>query len=154
MAQLIKLQDYVSRYEQNIILYPSRFVRLKKQKWQGLKKAFEIKDKNLFYPENPIDEEWIMEKPSFLDRVKKTIWQRSKLEEKELENVSEKEKMTEEDELNFDYDSEKYSHPKNLEELKQQFLNQLFEFQLKWASSTLTEMSKVKKTLAEFYLML
>jgi len=147
LAQLIKLQDYVSRYEQNIVLYPSRFVRLKKQKWQGLKKAFETKDKNLFYPVNPIDEDWIMEKPSFLDRVKKTIWHRRQLEEVELENVSEKKIILDEDELNFDYDAKKYSHPKNLEELKQQYLNQLFEFQLKWASSTLTEMSKVKKTL-------
>ena len=30
MGQLIKLQDYVSRYEQNIFHYPSRFVLLKK----------------------------------------------------------------------------------------------------------------------------
>lgn len=29
MGQLIKLQDYVSRYQQDIFVYPSRFVRLK-----------------------------------------------------------------------------------------------------------------------------
>ena len=33
MGQLIKLQNYTSRYEQNIFHYPSRFVMLKKQQW-------------------------------------------------------------------------------------------------------------------------
>lgn len=146
MAQLIKLQDYVSRYEQNIVLYPSRFVRLKKQKWLGLKRAFETKDRSLFYPESPIEEDWIVDKPSFLIRFKKSIWQQNNFEEVELENESEILK-TEEDDLSFEYDAKQYSRPQTVEELKQQFLNQLFEFQLKWASSTLTEKSNVKKTL-------
>ncbi|WP_141433769.1 NERD domain-containing protein [Bacillus sp. 03113] len=33
MAQIIKLMDYVSRYEHNILLYPSRFIRSKKKRW-------------------------------------------------------------------------------------------------------------------------
>lgn len=147
LAQLIKLQDYVSRYEQNIVLYPSRFARLKKQQWIGLKKAFETKDRSLFYMENEREEDWMIERPSFLERVKKTILNRNKMEEAELTNEKEREEKEEVEELNFDYDAKKYSHPKTLDELKQQFLNQLFEFQLKWASSTLTEISKVTKTL-------
>lgn len=147
MAQLIKLQDYVSRYEQNIVLYPSRFVRLKKQKWIGLKKAFETKDRSLFYTEDVIEEDWIMDKPSFFERIKNSIWNRNKFEEIDVENVSEKVVLAEEDDLSFEYDAKQYSHPQTVDQLKQQFLNQLFEFQLKWASSTLTEMSKVKKAL-------
>lgn len=148
MAQLIKLQDYVSRYEQNIVLYPSRFVRLKKQQWTGLKRAFDTKDRSLFYIENPIEDNWLMEKPTLLERVKKTILNRNKLEETEVAKINDSQKKEEdEEELDFDYDAKKYKHPQSIDELKQQFLNQLFEFQLKWASSTLTEMSEVKKTL-------
>ena len=40
MAQLIKLQDYVSRYEQDIYRYPSQFMRLKKQQWDKIKAAY------------------------------------------------------------------------------------------------------------------
>ncbi len=40
MAQLIKLQDYVSRYEQDIYRYPSQFIKLKKQQWDKLKAAY------------------------------------------------------------------------------------------------------------------
>ena len=41
MAQLIKLQDYVSRYESDLSRYPSQFVRIKKQQWEKLKSAWE-----------------------------------------------------------------------------------------------------------------
>lgn len=37
MAQLIKLQDYISRYEQNLTRYCNQFVRLKQQRWQDKK---------------------------------------------------------------------------------------------------------------------
>jgi hypothetical protein len=37
MAQLIKLLDYVSRYETDLYRYPSQFVRLKKQQWEKMK---------------------------------------------------------------------------------------------------------------------
>ena len=40
MAQLIKLQDYVSRYEQDIYRYPSQFIKLKNQQWDKLKAAY------------------------------------------------------------------------------------------------------------------
>ena len=40
MAQLIKLQDYVSRYEQDIYRYPSQFIKLKKQQWDKIKAAY------------------------------------------------------------------------------------------------------------------
>lgn len=36
MAQLIKLQDYVSRYEKDLSEYSSKFVRLKKRRWEAI----------------------------------------------------------------------------------------------------------------------
>ena len=42
MAQLLKLQDYVSRYESDLSRYPSQYVRLKKQQWEKLKVTWEL----------------------------------------------------------------------------------------------------------------
>ncbi|HET7658609.1 MAG TPA: NERD domain-containing protein, partial [Bacillales bacterium] len=36
MAQLIKLENYVSRYELDIYRYPGQFIRIKKQRWEKL----------------------------------------------------------------------------------------------------------------------
>lgn len=36
MAQLIKLENYVSRYETDIYRYPGQFLRIKKQRWEKL----------------------------------------------------------------------------------------------------------------------
>ena len=49
MGQLIKLQDYVSRYEQNIFHYPSRFVLLKKQQWEKLRNLWENPNEMTFF---------------------------------------------------------------------------------------------------------
>ncbi|THE14805.1 NERD domain-containing protein [Bacillus timonensis] len=78
MGQLIKLQDYISRYEVDMFRYPGQFIRLKKQQWG------KTKDKGT----------------------------------------------------------------DALDERKQQFLDHIFEFQLKWASSTIREKSYVDR---EFY---
>lgn len=146
MAQLVKLKDYVSRYEQNIIVYPSRFVRLKKQKWEGVKKLYQ--SNQLI---NPIEtdfyeEEWEEEKPSFMTKIKGIIKKKKKeVTAEESEIKLNQPVVIEEDALAFEYTPNQYREPKSLEDLKQQFLNQLFKFQLKWASSTLTEKSIVKK---------
>lgn len=44
MAQLIKLQDYVSRYEQELTKYSNQYVRLKQQRWQEKKEKSGITD--------------------------------------------------------------------------------------------------------------
>lgn len=41
MAQLVKLQDYISRYQINLKRYPSQFVRLKQIQWERMKKEWE-----------------------------------------------------------------------------------------------------------------
>ncbi|WP_010678469.1 hypothetical protein [Bacillus timonensis] len=70
MGQLIKLQDYISRYEVDMFRYPGQFIRVKRQQWE------------------------------------KTVLE------------------------------------------KQQFLDHIFEFQMKWASSTVRDKSYIDK---EFY---
>ncbi|GKU84833.1 nuclease-related domain-containing protein [Niallia sp. NCCP-28] len=146
MAQLVKLKDYVSRYEQNIIVYPSRFVRLKKQKWEGVKKLYQTNQ--LIKPRETdfYEEEWEEEKSSFISKIKGII-KKTKKEElaEQLEIKKDEPVATEEDALAFDYIPDQYRDLKSLDDLKLQFLNQLFKFQLKWASSTLTEKSTVKK---------
>ena len=37
MAQLVKLQDYISRYQIDLARYPTQFVRLKKNQWDRVK---------------------------------------------------------------------------------------------------------------------
>ncbi|MGM8215665.1 NERD domain-containing protein [Bacillaceae bacterium W0354] len=89
MAQLVKLQDYISRYEVDVFKYPSQFIRLKKDQYYKLLN------------------EWKLE-----------------LEEEQYHA----------------------SIPATELELKQKFLNRIFPFQLKWASSTLSEVSFLDKT--------
>lgn len=153
MGQLIKLQDYVSRYEQNIYLYPSRYVRLKKQHWGKLKVAWEHNDDSLFAeqflpPQETYD--WLEEdKQPLIDKLKGFL-KRSKKEIEEVEvNKSELEKSADEEnaeEINLDFQTTFSYRPDNQAELKQQFLDQILRFQMKWASSTLTEKSFVDKS--------
>lgn len=145
MAQLIKLQDYVSRYQQNILLYPSRFVRLKKQKWEGVKRAFETNKLLSIYTE-ATDKEDTAERETFLIKIKGLINRKPKEEETVFFSNETEMTVLQERELSFDYKTNGWNQPYNIEELKLQFLNQLFEFQMKWASSTLTEKSLVKKS--------
>ncbi|KAB2338882.1 NERD domain-containing protein [Cytobacillus depressus] len=151
MGQLIKLQDYVSRYEQDIYLYPSRYVRLKKQQWNKLKTAWEDKDFASFQAPQLI----VQEAPDWLDDGKqplmhrlKGLWKfgRNEKEEEELFELEEEnaakddpEEESSEFQANFSY------RPDTEEELKHQFLDQIFRFQMKWASSTLTEKSFTDK---------
>jgi len=145
LAQLIKLKDYISRYQQNILLYPSRYVRLKKQKWEGVKEAFETKDMQIFYEDTEILDDFSGEKESIFLKIKGMMNKKPKEEETLLFPEAIQEEDKEEQIFSFDYKANAYNEPQSEEQLKLQFLNQLFRFQLKWASSTLTEKSTVKK---------
>ena len=148
LAQLIKLKDYISRYQQNILLYPSRFVRLKKQKWEGVKSAFDSKDMQIFYENPDLTEYMPEEKESIFLKIRGMMNRKTKDEESLLlfpDIVKEEEEDKEEQLFSFNYKANEYNEPQSLEQLKLQFLNQLFQFQMKWASSTLTEKSTVKK---------
>lgn len=39
MAQIIKIHDYISRYELDPYHYMNQFIRLKKERWKSLLKA-------------------------------------------------------------------------------------------------------------------
>ncbi|GEL77210.1 NERD domain-containing protein [Tenuibacillus multivorans] len=115
MAQLIKLQDYISRYEQDMFRYPSQFIRMKKDSFHRLREQWES-EKEMPILSEPEQEE------------KQSLFQKIFNRKKEF-NVWEEEEHRE------------LPLPVDEHELKQLFLNQVFSFQLKWASSTLQEVS-------------
>ncbi|SFB17983.1 hypothetical protein SAMN04488577_1434 [Bacillus sp. cl95] len=144
MGQLIKLQDFISRYEQNIFSYPGRFVRLKVQQWERTKENWEtegIDASNLSISptSSPIEEE--KQKQPLLGKIMGMLG-RNQNEEVELPPVVvETGAEGDPDESSLQFSANILTKPSNLDELKLQFLEQLFKFQMKWASSTLSEKS-------------
>lgn len=121
LAQLIKLQDYISRYQTNIYQYPSQYMRLKKENWTKMNHLF--KQGRL--------EESIEEEEETVE-VGTPKWKQ--LFRKTAETEASKKNMKKE-----------VSIPKTTYELKKYFLNGLFPFQIKWASTTLKEKSFVNR---------
>ncbi|CQR48178.1 hypothetical protein BN1058_02527 [Paraliobacillus sp. PM-2] len=117
MAQLIKLENYISRYEKDPFHYPGQFIRLKQENWKKLIETWELQKEQSLSDEITYEKE---ETHTPLSKWKK-FFQR-KEEVLESENVS------------FDL-------PKTKEDLKYYFLDTLLPFQLKWASTTMNEMS-------------
>lgn len=142
MGQLIKLQDYISRYEQDIFSYPSRFVRLKRQQWERTKINWEnegLDTSNLYFPQSVLNEE--AEQDHDRTHLLKKLTDLFKPHQKELfdDNSQENSLLTKEDPMEF---AASFTFkPDTIEDLKQQFLDQLYRFQLKWASSTILEKS-------------
>jgi len=141
MAQLVKLLDYVSRYEQDLSRYPSQYIRLKRYQWERMKTQWEsgadlsewqqgIQD-NLVEPD---EEKW------FSPLFRLFGQRRTELSEIEPDNY-EVENRDEED--NFGFNLNLIHNPSSLEQLRKMYLDQLFHFQIKWASSTLMDKSKV-----------
>jgi hypothetical protein len=138
MAQLIKLQDYVSRYAQDIYLYPSRYVRLKKKQWEGIKARWENG------PEEPVgnlidSQQEEQSNTTILHKLKKMVRQPEPVREVAAQDLEDQ------DDVMVDGTLNSISNLKTIEELKQHFLDGLLPFQLKWASSTLTERSFIAK---------
>ena len=143
MGQLVKLYDYISRYETDCFHYPSSFIRLKKKQWEQLRSLWEegqwpvgmdetldaIQDQNL-------------EKEKFWTRIKKFRF-RKKEEEDDCSSGNANIAGDEFSLLFQDFRKRDSLVPKDLEELKIHFLDELFQVQLLWASSTLTHRSYV-----------
>lgn len=143
MAQLVKLQDYVSRYQIDLKRYPTQFVRLKKQQWERTKEEWE---------RGSFDSDWIEKEEEVIEEnEKKSIfsilfpkhkketteeldWQDDELREEDL---------IPEESTTLHFEPKLVYKPQTKEELKRMYLDQLFHFQLKWASSTLREKSYV-----------
>ncbi|WP_144510889.1 nuclease-related domain-containing protein [Bacillus sp. FJAT-22090] len=142
MAQLVKLQDYVSRYEKDLKRYPTQFVRLKKQQWERTKEEFEKGAFNATWSET--EEE--IEEPEKKSLFSK-LFNRNKEEDtdEEIWGNSEMDEMDSipEEPTTFFFEPKIVYQPKTMEDLKRMYLDQLFHFQLKWASSTLREKSYV-----------
>lgn len=127
MAQLIKLSDYVSRYEIDIYRYPSRYVRLKKERWQRLKQDWEARKKRGKMPfwHSPTRFEVSQMKQKF------NSWRRSIT------------RHADEDMAGLSFEEQR---DKTFDDLKRAFKDELFRFQINWASSTISEVSRVKKS--------
>lgn len=138
MGQLIKLQDYISRYETDVYRYASEFIRLKKKQWEQTKEQWESNKSNDAIPQLDETWEWLVEKPSLFDKVKKWFKRSSPQEE------------TTEGQINRLIDEEEglpmiITEAKDIDELKILFLENMFQLQLKWASSTIWYESAVDK---------
>ncbi|MFC2948695.1 NERD domain-containing protein [Virgibacillus sediminis] len=118
MAQLIKLEDYISRYEWDIYRYPTQYIRLKNDNWRKIHEDWSRRDDL---------KEGIPEKSqssSFASRWKSLFGIKSTpAEEQQEERTIGR------------------SQPETEKDLRKSFLDQLYSFQLKWASSTVNRIS-------------
>lgn len=141
MAQLVKLLDYVSRYEQDLSRYPSQYIRLKRYQWERMKTQWEsgadLSEWQQGIQDNLVESE---EEKWFSPLFRLFGQRRTELSEKESDNY-EIENRDQED--NFGFSPNLNHNPSSLEQLRTMYLDQLFHFQIKWASSTLMDKSKV-----------
>lgn len=114
MAQLIKLKDYISRYEWNAYRYPSQYIRLKQENWEKLYDIW-------------LDRDNTMEKQSTTGKKTSSF---TKFRPFMKQNDESEDIVTTADLL-----------PATETELKQYFLNKLLPFQIRWATSTVTDVS-------------
>lgn len=150
MAQLVKLQDCISRYQMDLTRYPTQFVRLKKNQWEKTKYDWQSGKMLAKWEHLDIEKEVEeQEEKSKFSILKKLLPSRSlkENEEEEIEKVDvsnefDKPEVKEED-LTLFFEPNLVYTPRSLEELKRIFLDQFFRFQIKWASSTLREKSYV-----------
>ncbi|MFC5543351.1 MAG: nuclease-related domain-containing protein [Bacilli bacterium] len=145
MAQLIKLQDYISRYQIDITRYPTQYVRLKRTQWEKVKQQWLTGEEPIIWKH--IEEE--EEQPKRFSFIKKWLHKKRMEEEEDIESVDVSHEAMEDREEHFEAESTLSFEPNivyqpdNLEDLKRMFLDQFFHFQLKWASSTLLEKSYI-----------
>lgn len=143
MAQLVKLQDYVSRYEKDLKRYPTQFVRLKKQQWERTKEEWDKGAFNTAWIETEVEEEEI-EKKSFFSKLFKRNKEEIPVDEENWKHSElDDEDSIQEEAATLHFEPKLVYNPQTIEELKRMYLDQLFHFQLKWASSTLQEKSYV-----------
>lgn len=142
MAQLVKLLDYVSRYENDLTRYPNQFLRLKKYQWNRM--AIQWETGGIQPLEN--DEHLIQE----IEEPKKKKGFPLLLQlfkgKKEIEEIEEQvieEQVIEEEQDDFGFNPNMIYQPNSREQLRKLYLDQLFHFQIKWASSTLMDKSRV-----------
>ncbi|QTD41375.1 nuclease-related domain-containing protein [Sporosarcina sp. Te-1] len=137
MAQLVKLIDYISRYENDLSRYPTQFIRLKKSQWERMKFQWENgTDLSVLQT----DDERVEDIPEDRKWYSPILRMFNRKQEPEEEQVEEQESESEEE---FDFQPNLVYRPNDMAHLRKLYLDQLFHFQIKWASSTLMEKSRV-----------
>lgn len=149
MAQLVKIQDYISRYEIDLARYPTQFIRLKQNQWGRVKYQWQTGE--VIEQWQHLDEEAVQQeekKTSLLNKIfpftkkEKEIEETEDIEKIKISNDWAVDEIPDEDSSLLFEPNIVYS-PNTLEELKKMFIDQFFHFQMKWASSTLREKSYV-----------
>jgi len=150
MAQLVKIQDYISRYQIDLARYPTQFVRLKKSQWERVKRQWELGEEISEWQHTDDDSEndSFAEKERF-SLFKKIFAGRQKEENEDVEQIEisnelvSDEDIIPEEETTLTFEPKIVYAPQSIHELKRMFIDQFFHFQMKWASSTLREKSYV-----------
>lgn len=147
MAQLVKLQDYISRYQIDLTRYPTQFVRLKKSQWERVQKQWESGGKIQEWEQLETSEDELHEAPrkGFFSRflpIKKEPAVEEDIEKVDVSTELQEDLLLEE-ETTLHFEPNIVYNPQTLLELKRMFMDQFFQFQMKWASSTLREKSYV-----------
>ncbi len=147
MAQLIKLQDYTSRYQVDLTRYPTQFIRLKKGQWERVKKDWE-QGGNIPTWEHIEEEEQKTSRFAVLKKFFPKRFQKEEPETEDIETIETTNELTDEayipdEETALHFEANILYQPKTLPELKKMYIDQFFHFQMKWASSTLREKSYV-----------
>ncbi|MEZ7170622.1 nuclease-related domain-containing protein [Sporosarcina sp. OR05] len=141
MAQLVKLLDYVSRYENDLSRYPTQYIRLKTTHWERMKlRWLNEEDLTMWQQEAVMEPEQQPEEGKWFSPFFRLL-KRKDQQDEEIEVDIETEEQDEK-EL-FDFNPSIIYKPENLEQLKKLYMDQLFHFQLKWASSTMLEHSRL-----------
>ncbi|WP_252314555.1 hypothetical protein [Sinobaca sp. H24] len=139
MAQLLKLSDYASRYELDMYHYSSQFSRFKQERWKKMKAAWleantSSINETLEEPE-AVEEEWPESKTGFFRRTILKKRRRAAEQPALLVNTP-----PAQDKLAF-------YRGKTKEQLIEAFYEELFQSQLRWASSSLLEESTIAPVL-------
>lgn len=147
MAQLVKLQDYISRYQIDLSRYPTQFVRLKKIQWDRIKQQWTSGETIPQWEQIEEQEEGKESKKTFSlfnkFKFKKNVIQGNEAVEEAFDELMNRDDEIPEEETTLFFESKLVYHPKTIEELKRVFVDQFFNFQIKWASSTTREKSYV-----------
>ncbi|MEH6943464.1 NERD domain-containing protein [Bacillus sp. JJ722] len=121
-------------------------MRLKKQQWERVNSAFQNGELYEFFPQDEPDN-WLEEDPGFFEKFKSMFKRQPKEVEEKVEEPESKDAVGSEIEERLYQDKDLQLTltfmPKNIDELKIAFLNHMFKFQMKWATSTVREKSLV-----------
>lgn len=138
MAQLVKMLDYVSRYEQDLSRYPTQYIRLKKYQWERMKAQWE-NGADLSQWTQSLEEVEEREDKGWFSPLFRFFGQRKTVVEEEIDA----EDMEMDEEIDLGFQPHIIYNPTTLEQLRKLYIDQLFQFQIKWASSTLMDRSRV-----------